>query len=156
MAAATATPPRLGQRRDPVGAVGEVVQGPQQQDGVDAGVGPVQLAGVADGGPGQRGGRLPGGGAQRLLHVPGQRVDQVDLVAAGRQGQGVDAGGAADVQHHRRRGRQVARQQLPGADPLQAEGPQPPLLGHAGVVGGDRRVQPLVVAHGPVSPALSR
>jgi len=133
-----------------------VVQRPQQQDGVGAGVGPVQPAGVADGGPGQRGGRLPGGGPQRLLHVPGQRVDQVDLVAAGRQGQGVDPGGAADVQHHRRRGRQVARQQLPGSDPLQAERPQPPLLGHAGVVGGDRRVEPLVVAHGLVFPALSR
>ncbi|HEY6710412.1 MAG TPA: hypothetical protein VJB61_22820, partial [Actinomycetota bacterium] len=53
-------PPRLGQRPDPVGPVGQVVQGTQQQGGVGAGVGPVQLPGVTDGGAGQRGGRLFG------------------------------------------------------------------------------------------------
>jgi hypothetical protein len=124
-----------------------VVERPEEQDGVDAGVGPVQLPGVPDGGAGQRGGRLLAGGPQGLLDVPGHRVDQMDLVAPPGQREGVDAGGATDVQHDRGRRWQVAGEQLPGADTLQAPAFEPPLLGNAGVVRGDLLVEPLVVAH---------
>ena len=147
IAAAASTPPGRSTRRastsapDSVGPVGEVVQGAEQQGGVDAGVGPVQPPGVPDGGAGQRGGWLLGRGAQGLLDVQRQRVDEVDLVALGGQGQGVDPGGPADVQHDRGWGWQVAAEQLPGADPLQAPGPEPLLLGHAGIVSGDLRVE---------------
>jgi hypothetical protein len=140
-------PPRLGEGPDPVAAVGQVVQGAQQQDGVDAGVGPLEPAGVTHAGAGQRAPRLLPGGAQRLLDVDGHRVDQVDLVAPRGQGQGVHASGPADVQDDRGCRRQVPDQQLPGADPLKAQGPEPPLLRHLGVVGGDLAVEPLVIGH---------
>jgi hypothetical protein len=124
-----------------------VVQGAEQQGGVDADVGPVQLSGVTDGGAGQRGGWLLGRGAQGLLDVQRQRVDQMDLVALGGQGQGIDPGGPADVQHDRGWGWQVAAEQLPGPHVLRAPASEPLLLGHAGVVGGDLRVELLVIAH---------
>jgi len=79
--ARTQHPPPLGQCPDPVGPAGQVVQGTQQQRGVDAGVGAVQLPRLTNRGAGQRGGRLLAGCAQRLLHVQALRVDQVDLVA---------------------------------------------------------------------------
>jgi hypothetical protein len=111
-----------------------------------------QLPGVTDGGAGQRGGRLLGRGLQRLLHMQRHRVDQVDLVALGGQGQGVDAGGATNVQHDRGCGWQVAAEQLPGADALQVPGPEPLPLGHAGVVAGDLRVELWVITHPSVLP----
>ena len=136
-----------------------MVQGAEQQGGVDAGVGPVQLSGVTDGGAGQRGGWLLGRGAQGLLDVQRQRVDQMDLVALGGQGQGVDPGGPADVQHDRGWGWQVAAEQLPGPhalqDPVAAHQPLP--LRHLGVVPGDLGVEPFVVPHARIvaAPAAS-
>jgi hypothetical protein len=53
------------------------------------------------------------------------------LVAVGGQGQGVDSGGATNVQHDRGWGWQVATEELPGPHGLQAPGPEPLLLRHA-------------------------
>jgi hypothetical protein len=68
--------PRLRQRGDPVGPAGQVVEGTEQEHGVDAGVGAVQSPRLADRGARQRRGRLAGGGLQRLLDVARHRVDQ--------------------------------------------------------------------------------
>jgi hypothetical protein len=141
-------PPGLGQGADPVGPLGQVVQGTEEQHGVHPGVRLLEPPGVPDGRRGQwRRGLLPGGG-QGLLDVQGHRVDEVDLVAAGGQRQGVHPGRAADVQDHGRRVREVPGQQLPGPGPLQVPGVGQPLpLGHGGIVAGDLRVEPALVVH---------
>jgi hypothetical protein len=86
----------LGQRPDPVGAFGEVVERAQQQHRIDAGVGSVQHTRIAPGDPGQA------RHASGLLDVQRHRIDQVDLISQCGQRLCVDTGGAAHIEHNRR------------------------------------------------------
>jgi hypothetical protein len=115
-----------------------VVQRPEHEHDVDAGVGERQLAGVAHhrGGEGCRPGGRRGAG---LLDVQRDRVEQVHLVALAGERQRVGAGRPAHVEDGGRRRGQEAREQLERAQELEA----PPvaqalLLVAAVVVGGDR------------------
>jgi hypothetical protein len=129
-----------------VGGLGEVVERPEQQRDVGARVGKRQLARVALHGGRERRPRLGDGGGPSLLDVQRDRVDEVDLVAVGGQRQRVGARAAADVEHRGGRRGQEARQQLAGAQELQAAPvPEPALLVAAVVVGGDLAL----VGHGP-------
>jgi hypothetical protein len=102
-----------------VGALVQVIERPEQQDGVEALVVERQLPRVAD----QRA-REPK--SRRLPDVSRHRIHQVHLVAARGQRRRVDTGPAADVGDRRGRRRQQALEQRLRADQLE------PALGAAG------------------------
>jgi hypothetical protein len=88
-------PGRLPQGTDPVSTFGKVVQRTQEQDGVEAGRGGAEVARVAEFG----GDAAMGGSAMPdLFHVPGDAIEQVDVVAVVGEPGGVDPGAAAHVQ----------------------------------------------------------
>ena len=136
--------PRLGQGAGAVAGLGQVVERPEHEHHVDAGVGERQLAGVAH----HRGGewRGPRGrSGARLLDVQRDGVEQVHLVALAGQRQRVGAGRPADVEDGGRRRGQEARQQLERAQELEAPPvAEAPFLVAAVVVGGDL----VLVGHG--------
>src|SRR3990172_3384632 len=70
----------LGKRLHPVAALCQVVEGPQQQDSVRAGIGVLELAGISDRSAGEGIVLLGGGSSSRLLHMKRHRVNEVDLV----------------------------------------------------------------------------
>jgi hypothetical protein len=123
-------PPRFAERGQAIGPLGQVVEGAEEEDGVGAGVGVVQAAGVAHGQRRDGVVGLAGRGAAGLLDVERHGVDQVHRVASGGQPARVDAGAAADVEHHRRRRGQVPGEQLLRARALELvlPGGQPPGL----------------------------
>jgi hypothetical protein len=131
--------PRLAQGRDALPALGEVIEGPQQQDGVDAGAALLETARIAEANAGQGMPGLARGGLAGLLDVKGRGVDKVDGVPARREPARVGARSAAHVEHDARSGRQVAPEQLARALRLQrpvAEG-QALALATLGIVGED-------------------
>ncbi len=105
-------PPGLGQGRQAVGAVGQVVERPEQEDRVGAVVGAAQRPRVPDGAAGEWVRRLGPGGLLRLGNVQRHGVVQVHLVAQGGEPAGVDAGAPADVGDDRGRRRQEAPEDL--------------------------------------------
>jgi hypothetical protein len=98
-----------------------VVERAQEQDGVDTRPGGGEVAGVADrhGDPAGPWGEAPG-----PVRVPGDPVDQVDVVAVGGQPGGVDAGAPADVQDPPGGRGEMPPDDLAGAQQLQL--PEPP------------------------------
>jgi hypothetical protein len=97
-----------------------VVQRAEEQDGVEAGRGGGEVAGVAD----RRGDvARPRGQAPGLVDVPGDPVDQVDVVAVGGQPGGVDPGAAADVQDPPGGRGEMAPDDLAGAQQLELPEP---------------------------------
>jgi hypothetical protein len=96
-----------------------VVEGPEQQHGIGAGVGAAERPGIADLG-GQPAAAQIG---DRLLDVPGRQVDQVHLVAVVQQPRGVHPGGAADIEHPGGRRWQVPSEDVPRAHQLQLAEP---------------------------------
>jgi hypothetical protein len=141
----------------PVGSVGQVIHRAEQEDGVDAPVRQVELAGVAHLRVDHHSGGLRS--AQRLLDVDCDHVAQQHLAAHRRQPQGVAARSAADVSHSGRHRREMPENQLPG--PLELDraqpGAEPALLLAEGVVRHQRpllaRVDPL---HRFVGPPVRR
>ena len=111
-AATTENPPRLAQRHDPFAALREVIERAHQQHGVDAGVGHVEPARIAepDAGEGTLG--LARGGLARLLDVQRRGVDQMHAVTTTREPARVGARAAAHVEDDPRRRREVAQEQL--------------------------------------------
>ena len=78
----------------------------------------------------------------RLLDVGRDRVDDVDPVAVGRQPLGVDAGPTPDVENAEGAGRQVAADDLPGAQQLESAPVAPKASGLVGsLVVGDNLVR---------------
>ena len=96
---------RLRESAHTGGALGQVVERPQQEDGVRRGVRHVELLRVAEH-------RLEPASRARLLHVQGHRVDQAHFVAALGEPRRVLAGPAADVEDDRGRRREVTLEHL--------------------------------------------
>ena len=109
----------FAQGREAVGALGQVIQGAEQEGGVERRVCVRQVPRVADFGGGKRVAGLGGGSLARLPHVELDRVEQVDFVAPPRERQRVNAGSAADVHDTRGGGWEVAAQD--GLDALELE-----------------------------------
>jgi len=108
-------PTRLDERREPVGALGQVIERAQEQHGVHARVGLVEPARVADARAGDRVVRLTRRGPARVLDVLREGVHQVDLVAERREPARVHAGAPAHVEHDLPCGREPVQDELLGA-----------------------------------------
>jgi hypothetical protein len=121
-----------------------MIERTQQQDHIDAPVGLRKRAGIAHPGAGEGRLRLVLGCRGRLLDVQWYGVDQGHRVAFPGQGQGVDAGSPSDVEHGSRCRGQIAGEQLPRSQVLQASrgrARQTPSLQALLVVGQDLLVQ---------------
>lgn len=89
MRSSTCDAPGFGERLDPVRAVHEVVERPEEQHGVPAAIGLAKLPRVAENGLDSLG--------TRGVHVPRHRIDELHAVAfAGESGR-VDPGSTAHV-----------------------------------------------------------
>ena len=123
---------RLAERRQPLLPRGQVVERPHEKHGIGGALAVGQRTGIADGGTRQWMIRLRRRGRERLLHVPRHRIDEMHIVAASGEPARIPAGAAADVQHHPRRRRQEAPDQLLPVDAGELERPgaarQPPLF----------------------------
>ena len=87
--------------------------------------------------------------------MTGHGVEQVHRIPGTREREGVRAFGAANVQHHRWRRRQVAREQHARALSFQARPrPQPFTFDAMRIVSGDRRIE--FHAHTPADVATMR
>ena len=102
----------------------QVIKRPEQQHRIRARVWKRQLAGIADGNRCERRVRLHGRGGRCRLDVRHVGVDQVDFMPLLRQGKGISASRASNVEHDRRCFWQEPAEQFAGPYALQ---PSPPL-----------------------------
>jgi hypothetical protein len=98
-----------------------MVQGPEEEYGVDTRIGQPERPGITDLRGGQRHSRTADGIA-RLLDVERHRIHQMDPVSELRKPDGVSTGAAADVCHQCGRSREVPLEQRLGAQQFQHAG----------------------------------
>jgi hypothetical protein len=108
-------PRALPQRSHPFGPFGEMVERPEQHDGVHRGVGQVEILRVADRGVNPR---YPDRVRRELLDVQRHQVPVLDLVPERGQPQRVTSRASADIRDHGRCGRQAAQHDLGGPGEL--------------------------------------
>jgi hypothetical protein len=127
--------------------IGQVVQRPEKENGIDAGVRQLEGTGVANVGTCKRYSESITSGGSCLLDVQWNWFYQVNAIAAFCQPHGVSPGAATDIGDHGRRRREMSPDDHLGARELERAGAavkaiafMPPCIEGRNVLGIARRV----------------